>query len=224
MRQVSPNRPTIAIVPRLSGPYAPAPPNVIRLIEAIDAFPLVLPLGFSLDGLEQCAGLFLQGGNDVLSMSEALRGEAENAPRDLAEYAALQRALQFGIPVVGVCRGMQLINSYFGGTDARVRDTGQVLDHGSSAAWTQHEVFLDSDSVVTRRLGVQRLHHCSSHHDRAVKTLGLGLRATGWASDGTVEALEGPGGAVMGVQWHPEDTAESDAIQARLVHLMFIRP
>ena len=101
---------------------------------------------------------------------------------------------------------------------------GQALDHGSSAAWTQHEVFLDSDSLVTRRLGVQRLRSCSSHHQRAINSLGLGLRATAWASDGTVEALEGPGGAVMGVQWHPEDTAGSDTIQARVVQLMFIGP
>lgn len=214
----------IAIVPRLTGPYAPAPPNVLRLIECIGAVPLVLPPGYSLDGLDECSGLFLQGGSDVVSIRDALGGEERDASRDLAEYAALQRALQLGIRVVGVCRGMQLINSYFGGTDARIETSAQVLDHGSSAAWTQHDVILDSRSLVARRLGTRRLSNCSSHHQRKIMGLGAGLRATGWATDGCVEAIEGPGCATIGVQWHPEDTAASDTIQARMVELMFNRP
>lgn len=218
------NQPVVGIVPRNSGPYAPAPPNVLRLIHALGASPLILPHGYSLEGLDGCSGLLLQGGDDVPSLSVALRNDSLSTQRDLAEYAALQRALQLGLGVVGVCRGMQLINQYFGGTDSPLKGKVYGLDHGSSIDWSSHDVYLHPDSFVAQHLGSHLLRSCSSHHSRAIERLGVGVEAFGWAHDGCIEAIQQTGRRILGIQWHPEDSTTHDPIQLRLLQMFLANP
>lgn len=214
----------IAIVPRVSGIHAPVPPNVMRLTEAIGATPVVLPVGFSLDGLERCSALLLQGGDDAKPLYRALELTAAGDHRDVAEYAAIQLALQLDLPVLGICRGMQVINRYFGGDDETITEILSGVSHGSSSEWTQHDVMLEPKSQIASRFGDVALDACSSHHSRVLRRIGLGLRAVGHSRDGRVEAIEAVGGEVFGVQWHPEDTAGSDDSQRWLVRKLIAAP
>jgi putative glutamine amidotransferase len=115
--------------------------------------------------------------------------------RDLRDLAALRMALRDDIPVVGVCRGSQLLSVLFGGTLSQ-----HVDRHAGNHA---HEVVTASESAARRALG-SRTDVVSDHH-QAVRCVGRGLRVTATAPDGMVEALEVPGRRLaLGLQWHPE--------------------
>ncbi|WP_406166806.1 gamma-glutamyl-gamma-aminobutyrate hydrolase family protein [Streptomyces sp. NBC_00996] len=148
-------------------------------------------------------GVVVAGGPDV----DPARYDAERSPRtgapaparDAWELALIQAALASRTPLLGICRGMQLLNVALGGTlvqhiDGHVKDVG-VFGH--------HEVSPVAGSlyagVVPESCAVPTYHH------QAVDCLGEGLVASAHAGDGTVEAIELPGSAwVLGVQWHPE--------------------
>jgi putative glutamine amidotransferase len=163
--------------------------------------------------LSRVDGLVLTGGGDV---SPSLYG-AEPAPetagcdieRDRSETALVVEARRLGIPVLAVCRGVQVLNVACGGSLVQHLPsvTGQahlVVDHPRQVV---HTVLLDEDSGLARIVGTNPLGVNSLHH-QAVARVGSGLRAVAWAEDGTIEALEDAGGQVVGVQWHPELLAD----------------
>jgi gamma-glutamyl-gamma-aminobutyrate hydrolase PuuD len=137
--------------------------------------------------------------------------------RDRAERALLAAALTAGIPVLAICRGLQIVNVSRGGTlRQHLPDEVGHHDHGSAAGtYGSHPVRIAADSVVGRILGPPgadgqvRVTVPTSHH-QAIGRLGPGLVATAWADDGTIEAVEpdpagnGAGGFLVAVQWHPE--------------------
>lgn len=168
------------------------------------------------DALEGCGGLVLSGGADIdparygAVPSPAL-GDLD-AARDSFEWALLAAAQVRRLPILAICRGMQLVNVAAGGTlwqDLPTERPGRVA-HRQTAPRTSptHAVRIEHASRTAALLGNGPIRTNSSHH-QAVCELGQGLRATGWADDGVIEALESSSADewLVGVQWHPEEGA-----------------
>lgn len=168
-----------------------------------------------------CAGLLLTGGGDV---SPELYGgqpgagrDAVDPLRDACEVALLADATERGLPVLAICHGMQLLNVARGGSLLQQLGPAVAGDHGTRESWTQHAVRLRQGSRLAGTTAAGELGACSSHHQQAVATLGAALVETGWSDDGLVEAIEDAGPRwIVGVQWHPEDTASRDVEQQRI--------
>jgi putative glutamine amidotransferase len=194
-----------------------------RLVEAVNrsyvdavlragGLPLVLPVLDPADAeevLQTFDGLLLTGGGDI----EPLRYGGAAIPevrevdtgRDAFEFALVKAAAAAGIPVLGVCRGAQVLNVAMGGT--LVQHLPDVSDQQHCVrdrfAEPVHDVRIEAGTRVAGIVGVDRLPVNSLHH-QAVDALGAGLRAVAWAEDGVVEAIESIWPRMLGVQWHPE--------------------
>lgn len=161
--------------------------------------------------LERCDGLVLTGGPDIAPElygdwpDETVRVDSE---RDGFEYRALDVALRDRIPVLGICRGLQLLNVYFGGTlilDLE-KYSRRLHTAPSESEDRYHEVELAESSNLKNYIRRSRGTVNSAHH-QAAERIGNGLKIAARASDGTVEAIEGTDDAAAGiiaVQWHPE--------------------
>jgi putative glutamine amidotransferase len=194
-------------------------------IERAGGQPLVLPPFVARDeerharaqmALARVDALVMVGGADI---DPARYGEARHTetagvdPRqDAFEFALLEAALAMDLPVLAICRGMQVLNVALGGSLVQHLPDDPTLDQHRKV---HHDVHLADDSIVARVVGAIGVRGNSLHH-QAVARVGDGLRVTGRASDGTIEAVERDRGWVVGVQWHPEDTAEHDPQQAAL--------
>jgi putative glutamine amidotransferase len=149
------------------------------------------------------------GGNDVApELYEAERHPATGPRHDLrdsVEVALLRRALARRMPVLGICRGMQLLNVVRGGTlDQHLADSIDVTPHRpDDATFGLHHVVTAPGSVVARALGERLSVH--SHHHQGVDQVGDGLVVTAHAEDGVIEAIEDPDMPFcVGVLWHPD--------------------
>jgi putative glutamine amidotransferase len=159
-------------------------------------------------------GLVLAGGADLAPQSygeEPLRPEWGGDPlRDAYELRLVQAARARALPILGVCRGIQLLNVALGGRLYQDITTQReaALVHRD---WHQydalgHELRLDPESWICRVYGGATALHVNSVHHQGLRELAPPLRATAWAPDGIVEAVEMKDGRewIMGVQWHPE--------------------
>lgn len=162
--------------------------------------------------LEYCHGLVLTGGGDVdpASYGETSRTELDGVlqSRDTMEFAALGFAIERELPVLGICRGLQVMNVHLGGTLWQDIDTeiSSRIRHQQLGRWEErsHDVDIEPDSILLEAVGAREIHINSFHH-QAVRELAPRLRVAGRADDGVVEAAElrdYPFG--VGVQWHPE--------------------
>jgi putative glutamine amidotransferase len=162
--------------------------------------------------LERCCGLVLSGGEDVdpLRYGEQPHPllETVTPERDEMEWTALGIALERGLPVFAICRGVQLLNVFFGGT--LYQDIGAQyptqLRHAQDEPWGErsHRVTVDDDSLLRRIVGTDTLLINSFHH-QAIKDVAPALRVTAVAEDGLIECVEATQHPwVIGVQWHPE--------------------
>jgi putative glutamine amidotransferase len=167
--------------------------------------------GRALDGLD---GLLLTGGEDIDPAWYGADPSPELYPpsreRDLFELAIFAAARQRDLPILGICRGIQLVNVGLGGTlhqDLPSECPGPV-DHNPPADRTtrSHEVLLESGSRAATALGASRLRVNSFHH-QAIRDLAPGLVVSGTTEDGMIEAVESPADApwLLAVQWHPEE-------------------
>jgi putative glutamine amidotransferase len=141
---------------------------------------------------------------------------------DSLELYLARKAVELGIPVLGICRGIQVINVAFGGTlyqdiQAQVRDR-EVIKHSQSAPvwYPTHEIIIDKSSKVSEAFGSERAVINSFHH-QAVKEPASEFKVTSRASDGIIESIEYCGDLfAVGVQWHPELMWQEDRIHLRL--------
>jgi putative glutamine amidotransferase len=163
-----------------------------------------------LDGLD---GLVITGGKDV---DPAAYGQqphpATDEPgdqRDAWEFALLDAALRRELPVLGICRGAQVLNVALGGT--LHQHLPDVIGHGGHRAGNAVFNTLPVRTVAGTRLAtlVGDAVEVKCYHHQAVAEVGKGLVVSAWDADGVVEALELPGEAfVLAVQWHPEETLD----------------
>jgi putative glutamine amidotransferase len=137
--------------------------------------------------------------------------------RDRFELALLRAAVDRGVPVLGVCRGMQVLNVVCGGT--LVQHLPDVIDNdhhtGPPGQFADHEVRLEPGSLAARAAGGEH-ESVRSYHHQGIDAIGEGLVASGWSTfDGIVEAIERPGdGFLLGVLWHPEEDEASGIVTA----------
>ena len=165
--------------------------------------------------LDHASGVVLTGGEDV----DPRRYGGRTSPsghvspeRDELEIQVAERALERDLPILAICRGMQLLNVVLGG--ALHEDLGGQgvtdIDHdrtGKAISRHIHDVRVDGIELLAGVFRSESFRTNSTHH-QAIRELGEGLRAVGWAEDGLIEAVEYRGSRtrawVAGVQWHPE--------------------
>ncbi|CAN5263853.1 gamma-glutamyl-gamma-aminobutyrate hydrolase family protein [soil metagenome] len=181
--------------------------------------PVPLTNAEAADRLARFDGLVLTGGADV---NPDLYGQ-EPAPEvygldavvDEFELALVRAALDSSLPVLAICRGLQVLNVALGGTlDQHITGRQGLLPHGAPTERRSalHEVQVVPGSRLAKALGVDRAQVKSIHH-QAVSALGQGLTVTARSEDGLIEGAETDKGWVVAVQWHPEETAAYDPIQ-----------
>jgi putative glutamine amidotransferase len=192
--------------------------SYVRAVQAAGAIAILLPPDPSADPDEVLAlidGLLLVGGTDVDPSSygeERDPATAHTTPaRDEYEIALARRALELDLPLLGVCRGMQVMNVAAGGT--LVQDLDNVALHRHTpGAFGDHEVELDPGSLAVRAAGQPRS-AVKSHHHQGLGRIGDGFVISGRAEDGEVEAVEAPARRfALGVLWHPEEDETSRLI------------
>jgi gamma-glutamyl-gamma-aminobutyrate hydrolase PuuD len=189
------------------------------VVIAAGGVPVLLPpVPESAAAVDRLDAVVLAGGPDVdpdrYGATPHPRSGAPRPERDAAELAVLHRALERGIPVLGVCRGAQILNVGLGGT--LVQHVPDAVGHSghnpSPGVFGTVAVTLEAGSRVGAALGPQATVRC--HHHQALDRVADGLVVTGRAADGTVEAVELAGTPfVVGVQWHPEE----DTMDVRLM-------
>ncbi len=187
-------------------------------VAAAGGVPVLLPPVPGIeDALGRLDGLVLSGGGDI----DPARYGAEAAPqtstisenRDAAELALFEAATAQHVPVLGICRGMQVINVARGGT--LHQHLPDVVGHDGHSpvvgAFGSHVVRVAPGSRIGEILGADGADvelTTPTHHHQAVDKLGSGLTATAWAEDGTIEAFEPEDAGIrpflVAVQWHPE--------------------
>ncbi len=184
-----------------------------RVAEA-GGVPVLLPAvpGIS-EVIGRLDGLVLSGGGDVDPAVYGAQPHPETTSvrprRDAAEAELLSAALRRGLPVLGICRGLQVINVAMGGS--LHQHLPDVVDHHGHASapgsYSAHPVRVSAGSELARILGRTQVEQVPSHHHQAVERLGDGLTAVAWSDDGLIEAIEldAPGCPfTVAVQWHPE--------------------
>ncbi|MFM7718641.1 MAG: gamma-glutamyl-gamma-aminobutyrate hydrolase family protein [Actinomycetota bacterium] len=186
-----------------------------------------VPLAEVLDGLD---GLLLIGGGDVDPARYGQEAHTANygldAVRDDFELALLVEADARALPTLCICRGMQVLNVAFGGTlFQHLPDEGRFLEHGQPTTGEQrlHPVTVEAGTLLAEATGAREL-RSSCHHHQGVDRVGEGLRVSARAADGLVEGIERDGtGWMLGVEWHPEDTAGEDGAQQGLFDALVAR-
>lgn len=204
-------------------------PGYMKVISKYGALPVMLPLTDDMDDLNECIGLcdgfLLTGGHDV---SPSVYGQKKSEYcgnscelRDIMEGIVLDNAVKYNIPVLGICRGIQFMNAYFGGTlfqdlpSEKPSQTEHHMDKPYNRA--VHEIDVIENTLLADIIGAGR-HGVNSYHHQAVKELAPGLSVMAVSEDGIVEALsKDDNDFIVGVQWHPEFWFEDNEDSVNLI-------
>lgn len=200
------------------------PHRYVAMVAREGGLPVLLPpTEHTAEVLPRLDGLILSGGSDVEPSRYGAGPDPAAGPfypaRDAAELELCRRALAAGLPLLGICRGLQLINVALGGTlHQHLPDlVGNDSHSPPELTYGSHKVSVAPGSQLSAILGRSEA-AVPTHHHQAVDRLGAGLVATAWADDGVIEAAElqsaghppsdraaSPAGQFMvAVQWHPE--------------------
>lgn len=195
-------------------------PDYLDGIKAAGGLPVVLPLYVSEEEVDQivetCDGFLFTGGQDVspslYGMKDTTGTIVSSPERDKMESLLLSKALQADKAVLGICRGLQFINAFLGGTlwqDLPSQHPSEIVHRqGKPYDAPTHQVTLNGD---LRALLDKDLLEVNTLHHQAVKDLGKGLIPMAIAPDGLIEAAQLPGKRfVWAVQWHPEYLFRTD--------------
>ncbi len=165
--------------------------------------------------VEIADGLILSGGGDIVSLAYGEEphhlSKFQDPVRDEMEFQLTRDALDREMPVLAICRGLQVLNVVQGGSliqdvPDQVRDAVKHYSHGLQTVLL-HSIDIESDSLLARLMGTTTMAINSWHH-QAIKKLGHDLRINCRARDGVIEGVESASGkAVLGVQFHPEEAA-----------------
>jgi putative glutamine amidotransferase len=191
----------------------------VRALAGVGLIPLIVPPlldpARAVESLDVVRGLVLTGGEDVDPARYGARPHPKlgklDAARDAVELALLAGARERGLPILAICRGIQLLNVGLGGTlyqDLPTERPGPVPHEDNQA---RHALRVDPDSLLGRTLG-RTTASVNSRHHQAVRDLAPGLRVSATAEDGVIEGVEPADPAapwLLGVQWHPEDLNEA---------------
>lgn len=201
-----------------------APRSLASAVQKARGIALLLPPDAALAEdpdslLERFDALLLAGGADLDPASYKAEAHPETRgarpERDAFELALARGALDRDMPVLGACRGMELLNVACGGTlEQHLPDRLSSDRHRHTpGAYGDHEVRLEPGSLAARAAGGGRI-TVKSHHHQGVGELGKGLAVSGWSEpDDLVEAIELPGRRfALGVLWHPEEDQASKVI------------
>jgi len=185
--------------------------------------PVILPIHTDMDSVRSVVnfadGIVFTGGGDICSLEygqEPHRALMYQDPsRDRQELEAFRIALDRGVPILGVCRGIQLVNVALGGTliqdiPSQVKHPNQHYTH-SLTPMAGHTIDVEPGTVLASLLGTETS-TVNSYHHQAVDMLGQDLRVNARARDGVVEGVESAtGNAILAIQYHPEElTASSE--------------
>jgi putative glutamine amidotransferase len=234
------NKPLIIVVGRelsqaegIRGPGFGAGRRYFESITRAGGMPvIVVPIaelrpGFK-DLVHRVDGVVLHGGGDINPQCYGQEPHTEtlyglNDLHDEIEIALTREVLAAKIPLLAICRGLQIVNVVCGGT--LIQDLEQdfdphIADHPNHRRML-HPVNLSPDSRVAKAMGTVVAERCQSFHHQAIDRLGSGLVVTGQSTDGVIEAVEVTGDHWgVAVQWHPEDTAADDVEQQGLFNAL----
>lgn len=188
----------------------------IEAIRMAGGIPLQIPIGPPEEAaayVELLDGLLVPGGEDI---APCLLGE-DALPevtytyleKDVFEIALVRAAEAKGLPIFGICRGIQLLNVVFGGTlyQDMARQCGKNICHNQNRSIRDalsHRVTVEEGSLLGKLLGEGEI-WVNSYHHQALNRVAKGFRVTAVAADGIIEGFERADGRVYGVQWHPEE-------------------
>ena len=206
-------------------------PTYLRAVQAAMAIPVVLPLEITQEDLGQlvhmCDGFLFSGGPDPhpFLFGEETQAHCGNASvaRDTMELLLLKAAMAAGKPILGICRGAQIINVGLGGDI--YQDIPSQTDQSFPIAHRQpfaypvpsHHVHIIKDTLLSRICGGRMEIAVNSFHHQAVREPAPGLVASGLAPDTIIEAVEMPDYPyLLGVQWHPEHMWPKDQAAANI--------
>lgn len=204
-------------------------PGYMKVIEESGALPIMLPLTTDIDELKDayslCDGILMTGGHDV---NPAMYGKERKATcgiasdyRDQMEKVLFDLCLEDDKPVLGICRGIQLMNALLGGTLYQDLPTEHPsnIEHHMEKPYNRvaHNVEILKDTLLESIYGAG-VFGVNSYHHQAIKDLAPKAKAMAYSEDGLVEAICVPGKKfIVGVQWHPEFSYESDEKCKKLV-------
>lgn len=184
--------------------------RLVELVTEAGGLPMVVDLPSPPEEIvARVDGVLLNGGSDVDPDRYGEQpGEDTDYPdpgRDEFEFGLARAALERGIPIFGLCRGLQIVNVELGGSLIQDLAAAATVDHDVRERFRQpvHRVEVEEGTVLARALRTRNLGVNSVHH-QAVDRLGEGLRSSGRAPDGVIEAVEDSSRGIFGVQWHPE--------------------
>jgi putative glutamine amidotransferase len=204
------------------------PRNYVDAVQAAGGLAMLVPPDPALarapnELLDHLDGLILAGGADIDPASYGAVAHPETVgtvpERDRFEMAILRAAIERDLPVLAICRGMQVLNVVLGGSlhQHLPESHGHHKHRRVSGTFdgADHDVALRDGSLAARLVG-DRVHHTKSHHHQGVDRVGDGLVVSGWSEfDSLPEAIEMPDKRfALGVQWHPEADESSPLIAA----------
>lgn len=215
-------KPIIGITSNIDSTTHSLQNTYIQAVIAADGVPLLVPTGLESD-VQQIStlldGLIVSGGGDMnpqLFNEEPVPELGNVTPeRDTIELELVRHMLTLDKPILGICRGHQVLNVAFGGSlyqDINSQSASPILQHDQKAKreHQSHAVHIEKGTILASITDSEKIMVNSFHH-QAVKDVPSPLIVSGKASDGIIESIESPQHSfVVGVQWHPEALIEKD--------------